>query len=50
MKLERWQVLFALALLFSSLLIYLLHYAIFGDIHHILIYLVADIAFPCIAS
>jgi hypothetical protein len=45
MKLERWQVLFALALLFSSLLIYLLHYAIFGDIHHILIYLVADIAF-----
>jgi hypothetical protein len=45
MKLERWEVLFALALLFSSLLIYLLHYAIFGDIHHILIYLVADIAF-----
>jgi hypothetical protein len=45
MKLERWQVLFALALLLSSLLIYLLHYAIFGDIHHILIFLVADIAF-----
>ena len=45
MKLERWQVLFALALLLSSLLIYLLHYAIFGDIHHILIFLVEDIAF-----
>jgi hypothetical protein len=45
MKLERRQVLFALALLFSSFLIYLLHYAIFADLHHILIFLVADIAF-----
>ena len=45
MKLQMWQVLFALALLFSSLLIYMLDYAIFGDIHHILIFLVEDIAF-----
>jgi hypothetical protein len=45
MKLQRWQVLLALSLLVSSLLIYILDYIVFGDIHHILVFLVEDIAF-----
>lgn len=45
MKLQRWQVLLALSLLISSFLIYILDYIVFGDIHHILVFLVEDIAF-----
>jgi hypothetical protein len=40
-----WQVLLALSLIVLSLLLYLIHYAIFGDPHHIYIYLVGDLAF-----
>ena len=45
MKRLNWQVLLALSLIVLSLLLYLLHYAIFRDPHHIYIYLVGDIAF-----
>ena len=45
MKRLNWQVLLALSLIIMSLLLYLLHYAIFRDPHHIYIYLVGDIAF-----
>jgi len=39
------QILFGLLLIFLSVLFYSLHYAIFRDLHHILIYLIGDIAF-----
>lgn len=45
MKRLNWQVLLALSLIVLSLLLYLIHYTIFGDPHHIYIYLVGDIAF-----
>jgi len=45
MKRLNWQVLLALSLIIMSLLLYLIHYAIFRDPHHIYIYLVGDIAF-----
>jgi hypothetical protein len=45
MKLLRWQILLGLALLLLSALLYLMHYAIFEDAHHIYIYLLGDIAF-----
>lgn len=45
MKRLNWQVMLALSLIIMSLLLYLLHYAIFRDPHHIYIYLVGDIAF-----
>ena len=45
MKRLNWQVLLALSLMIMSLLLYVLHYAIFRDPHHIYIYLVGDIAF-----
>ena len=45
MKRLNWQVLLALSLIIMSVLLYLLHYAIFRDPHHIYIYLVGDIAF-----
>jgi hypothetical protein len=45
MKLLRWQILLGLALLLLSALLYLMHYAIFKDAHHIYIYLLGDIAF-----
>ena len=45
MKIFSWQVLLGFALVILSTLLYLIHYAIFGDAHHILIYLVGDIAF-----
>lgn len=45
MKRLNWQVLLALSLIIMSLLLYLLHYAIFRDPHHIYIYLLGDIAF-----
>jgi hypothetical protein len=45
MRYQRRQVIFGLFLLILSALIFLMHYAIFRDAHHILIYLVGDIAF-----
>ncbi len=42
---SRWQLRLGLALLALSITGYVLHYAIFRDVHHILIYLVGDIAF-----
>ena len=45
MKFSRWQTLLALTLLVLSFLLYLLHFTIFRDAHHIFIFLVADIAF-----
>jgi hypothetical protein len=45
MKHRRWQVLLASLLIFLSAILYLIHYAIFRDAHHIFIYLLGDIAF-----
>jgi len=45
MRRFRWQVSLALALVVLSVMIYLVHYAIFRDPHHIFIYMVGDIAF-----
>ena len=42
---SNWQVRLGMALIVLSVAIYMLHYAIFRDAHHILIYLVGDIAF-----
>lgn len=42
---QKWQVLLALALVVLSIIIYLVHYAIFHDPHHIFIYMVGDLAF-----
>lgn len=41
----RWQPLLGLSLVVLSALLYLLHYAVFHDAHHIFIYMVGDIAF-----
>jgi hypothetical protein len=41
----RWQLLLASLLIFLSVILYLIHYAIFRDAHHIFIYLLGDIAF-----
>ncbi|MCM8774583.1 MAG: hypothetical protein NC820_07640 [Candidatus Omnitrophica bacterium] len=40
-----WQIIFALILIFLSLVFYFIHYLIFKDLHHIFIYLIGDIAF-----
>jgi hypothetical protein len=40
-----WQMVLALILLGISALFYLLHYAVFHDVHHIFLYLIGDIAF-----
>jgi hypothetical protein len=45
MKHIRWQVFLGLALIVSSAAFYLLHFFIFRDFHHIMIYLIGDIAF-----
>jgi hypothetical protein len=45
MKRLNWQLVLGLSLVALSALIYLLHYAIFRDAHHIFIYMVGDIAF-----
>ena len=48
MKRLSWQVIFGLALITLSAFLYLIHYAIFRDAHHIFIYLIGDIAFVLI--
>ncbi|MBI4684695.1 MAG: hypothetical protein HY755_05810 [Nitrospirae bacterium] len=40
-----WQVLLGLLLIALSSILYLIHYALFRDAHHIFLYLVGDIAF-----
>ena len=40
-----WQALLGLSLVILSAMLYLLHYALFRDPHHIFLYLVGDIAF-----
>jgi len=40
-----WQIRFGLVLVVLSALLYVLHFVLFHDAHHILIYLVGDIAF-----
>ena len=45
MKLANWQILLALALVALSIVLYVIHFAIFRDSHHIFIYLLGDIAF-----
>jgi hypothetical protein len=45
MKRFSWQIIFGLSLIVLSTLFYLLHYSIFRDSHHILLYLIGDIAF-----
>ena len=45
MKRFNWQILLGLSLIALSALLYLGHYAIFEDAHHIFIYMVGDIAF-----
>lgn len=45
MKFHKWQLLFAVSLIITSFLIYLFHYIVFKDLHHIMVFLVEDIAF-----
>ena len=45
MKRLNWQIVLGLSLIALSALIYLIHFAIFRDAHHIFIYMVGDIAF-----
>lgn len=45
MKRTKWQIILGFSLIFISFLLYLLHYAVFRDAKHILIYLMGDIAF-----
>ena len=45
MKRGRWQLYLGLSLVVLSILLYLGHYALFRDAHHIFIYLVGDVAF-----
>jgi hypothetical protein len=45
MKRLSWPVLLGLALVVLSIVLYLFHYAVFRDWHHIFIYMVGDIAF-----
>lgn len=45
MKRANWQILFVLSLIIASVTVYLIHFAIFRDVHHIFLYLIGDIAF-----
>ena len=45
MKFLNWQVLLGLFLILLSAMLYLIHYAIFRDPHHVFLYLIGDIAF-----
>lgn len=45
MKRSNWLLYLAVALVILSTLVYLIHFAVFRDAHHIFIYLVGDIAF-----
>ncbi|PIX25907.1 MAG: hypothetical protein COZ69_01985 [Deltaproteobacteria bacterium CG_4_8_14_3_um_filter_45_9] len=45
MKRFRWQILLGLCFIVLSTILYLIHYTIFRDSHHIFLYLIGDIAF-----
>ena len=45
MKINRWQTALGTLLIILSIIVYLIHYLIFRDPHHIFIYLIGDIAF-----
>jgi len=45
MRKVKWQLVLGVILISLSTLLYILHFAIFKDMHHIFIYLVGDIAF-----
>src|SRR4030043_2331058 len=45
MKKVRWQLILGIILISLSVLLYVFHYTIFKDAHHIFIYLLGDIAF-----
>lgn len=45
MRKNRWQIKFGIILLLLSAALYLLHYLIFRDLHHIFIYMVGELAF-----
>ena len=45
MKRSSWLLYLAIALVVLSTLVYVIHFAVFRDVHHIFIYLVGDIAF-----
>jgi len=45
MKKLKWQIILGIILIAASALLYLFHYLIFKDAHHIFLYLVGDIAF-----
>ena len=42
---DRWKILWGVGLIFLSFFFYVIHYLIFRDLHHIMIYFVGDIAF-----
>ncbi len=44
-RLLNWQFILGLFLIALSALVYFIHYLIFRDVHHIMIYLIGDIAF-----
>lgn len=44
-KHKKWEIALAFTLVFFSVILYLLHYFIFRDTHHIYIYLLGDVAF-----
>jgi hypothetical protein len=44
-KRPSWQVVLGVILIGLSAIVYIIHYVIFRDLHHILIYLIGDIAF-----
>lgn len=45
MKRYRWQISLGIILIVLSAIVYMIHYIIFRDPHHIFIYLIGDIAF-----
>lgn len=45
MKHYRWQIMLGIILISLSAVLYLIHYVIFRDLHHIAIYMLGDIAF-----
>jgi len=45
LKKLKWQLLLGIILIFLSVLLYVFHYLIFEDAHHIFIYLLGDVAF-----
>jgi hypothetical protein len=45
MKCFSWQAILGIFLILLSAILYLIHFAIFRDAHHIFLYLIGDIAF-----